>query len=52
MQPSYIVYTKLDNNYLNDDLYKQSIKAAKDFNIPIVIIDLKKVLFSEKNKIN
>lgn len=50
VEPSYIVYTKIDDNFENDDLYKKSFKAAKEFNIPLVIIDFKKVLESERNK--
>lgn len=52
LNPSYIVYTKINDDYKNDELYKKSLKAAKDFNVPLVIIDFKKVLESERNKMN
>ena len=52
LNPSYIVYTKINDYYENDELYKKSLKAAKDFNVPLVIIDFKKVLESEKNKMD
>ena len=52
LNPSYIVYTKTNDDYENDKLYKKSLKAAKDFNVPLVIIDFKKVLASERNKMD
>lgn len=52
LNPSYIVYTKINDDYENDELYKKSLKAAKDFNVPLVIIDFKKVLESERNKMD
>lgn len=52
LNPSYIVYTKVDDDYEKDDLYKKSLKAAKDFGISLVIIDMKNVLESEREKMN
>lgn len=51
IEPSYIVYMKYNDEYKNDLIYKKSIKAAKDFSIPLVIIDVEKVLKNEYEKI-
>lgn len=51
INPSYIIYTKKDKNYKEDPLFKESLKACKDFNIPLVIIDFNKVLKNEQSKI-
>ena len=49
--PDYIVYFKKDDNYLNDSIWVESVNAAKDFQIPIVMIDCEKCLVSNIEKI-
>ena len=50
--PDYIVYFKKDDNYLNDSIWVESVNAAKDFQIPIVMIDCEKCLVSNVEKID
>lgn len=52
LNPSYIIYTKTSTDYCNDELYKKSLETAKEFNVPLVIIDLEKVLKSERSKLD
>ncbi|MEE6207898.1 MAG: hypothetical protein VZR95_07590 [Alphaproteobacteria bacterium] len=54
-QPSYIVFiagSLKDTEYKNTPLYQQSIQAAAQFNIPIVLIDREKVIANEHQAIN
>ena len=51
IQPSYIVYFKKNEEYKNSEDFKRSLEAAKSFGIPIVVIDVKKVIKSEKEEI-
>ena len=54
-QPSYIVFIadSLKNpEYKNTPLYQQSLQAASQFDIPIVLIDREKVLAHEHQVIN
>lgn len=51
IQPAYVVYFKKNEEYKNNDDFKKSLEAAKSFNIPIVVIDVKKVIQSEKKEI-
>ena len=52
LQPSYLVYYKLDDEYKNnDDVFEFTIKTARDFNIPVMIIDVAKVKAHEKQVI-
>lgn len=50
--PDYIVYFKKDENYFNDSVWIESVNAAKDFKIPIVMIDCEKCLISNIEKID
>lgn len=50
VQPSYVVYYIYNDEYEKDTLYIDSIKYAKDLNIPLVTVDVKKVLLNEKIK--
>lgn len=53
VQPSYVVY--VNNNgvdYEHDELYKQSLIVASQFNIPLVFLDRQKIMQREKAKIN
>ena len=52
IQPSYVVCYIYDQNYMNDPAYLSSLEAAKEFNIPVVTVDVKKVLENERTKIN
>lgn len=52
LQPSYVVFYKFNDNYKDSDIYNKSLKVAKDFNIPIVMIDVLKVKDYEKKEIN
>ena len=51
LQPDYVVYYKIKDNVKNDKLYRQSLKVAKDFNIPLVVVDIQKVKEREKEAI-
>jgi len=51
LQPDYILYYKLNDNYENDFLYLNSKKTARDFGIPIVLVDVPKLKEYEKNTI-
>lgn len=53
IQPDYIVYTyateEIDEN---DERWKKSIKAAKQFNLPIVTVNRLKIAINERRKID
>jgi len=51
VQPSYIVCYKMDENYKTTRMYKRSIKMAKDFGIPVVLVDVLKVKEHERDTI-
>ena len=51
INPDYIVYLKIKEDFNSDSIWLESLKAAKDFNIPIVIIDCQKCLLSNIEKI-
>lgn len=51
INPDYIVYLKTNDDFNSDSIWFESIKAAKDFNIPIVVIDCQKCLLSNIEKI-
>lgn len=51
INPDYIVYFKKEENFQNDSIWKESINAAKDFGVPIVIIDCEKCLINNIAKI-
>jgi len=49
LQPSYIVFYKMDDNdYKYNSGYQASKKVAKDFGIPIMVVDIPKVKQREK----
>jgi len=49
LQPSYVIFYKLeyDGNYKDTECYKNTLKTAKDFGIPIIIIDVVKLKENE-----
>jgi len=51
VQPSYVIYYKMGENDYENRIYKRSLKIAKDFGIPIMVIDVKKVKEHEKKVI-
>ena len=51
LQPSYVLFFKKSEDYKDSKDFKIALDAAKDFNIPIVVIDLKKVIQNEKKEI-
>ena len=51
INPDYIVYLKREDNFYDDLIWKESLQAAKDFSIPIVIIDCEKCLIHNVDKI-
>ena len=44
IEPSYIVYFKTKDVIKDDNIWQESVMAARDFKIPIVIIDCEKCL--------
>lgn len=50
-QPSYIVYVKTGEDYHEDPMYEESKKTARDFDIPVVMIDMRKVLNENRQKV-
>ena len=52
LQPSYIVYYKFDDNYKDDFRFKNSVKMAQDFNIPVMVVDVYKIKDYERQQIN
>ena len=51
INPDYIVYLKTKENFNSDQIWFESLKAAKDFNIPIVVVDCQKCLLNNIEKI-
>ena len=51
VQPSYIVAFKVDDNYQYRRNYERGLKMAKEFNIPLVLIDVEKVKENEQREI-
>ena len=52
VQPSYIVVYKIDDNYTKTRMYKRGLRMAKEFGVPLVLVDVEKVKENEKNIIN
>ncbi len=52
VQPSYIVVYKIDDNYTKTRMYKRGLRMAKEFDIPLVLVDVVKVKENEKTIIN
>ncbi len=55
-QPDYFIYkTEVDDGLtpeiLNDSIWKHTVEAAKEFNIPIVVINETKIIKSEQQQI-
>jgi len=48
LQPDFVVFYKMGEQEYDDRLYKQCKKIAKDFSIPIVIVDVLKIKRNEK----
>ena len=48
LQPDYILFYKLDENYKSSVAYLKSKKMAEDFGIPIMMVDVPKVKQHEK----
>ena len=51
INPDYIVYLKTKKDFSSDQIWLESLRAAKDFNIPIVVVDCKKCLLNNVEKI-
>ena len=51
IQPSYVVFYKTQDNYKMSKRYIDTLKTAKDFGIPIVIVDFDIVQMHEKDTI-
>lgn len=51
-QPSYAIYVKTSDDYREDAQYEETKKAARDFNIPVVVIDMEQVLAHERAKVD
>lgn len=51
INPNYVVYLMQNEDINNDPIWKESLKAAKDFGIPIVVVDCKKCLSHNIDKI-
>ena len=51
INPNYVVYLRQNEDINNDPIWKESLKAAKDFGIPIVVVDCKKCLSHNIDKI-
>ena len=43
VQPSYVVVYKIDENYTKTRMYKRGLRMAKEFDIPLVLVDVAKV---------
>ena len=52
LQPSYVVYYKFDDEYKEDQRFKDSLKIAADFNVPIMVVDVYKIKDFERQEIN
>lgn len=51
INPDYIAYLKTKEEFSSDPIWLESLKAAKDFNIPIVVVDCQKCLLNNIEKI-
>ena len=51
INPDYIVYLKTKEDFSSDQIWLESLRAAKDFNIPIVVVDCQKCLLNNVEKI-
>lgn len=51
IQPDYVVFYKTQDNYKMSKRYIETLKTAKDFGIPIVVVDFDKVQMHEKETI-
>jgi len=52
LQPSYVIFYKMgDYDFEDNKVYKNSLKLAKDFGIPLMVIDIHKVKDHEKETI-
>ena len=49
VQPSYIVVYKIDDNYKKTRMYKKGIRMARDFGVPLVLVDVPKVKENERD---
>lgn len=50
--PDYIVYFKKDDYFSDDKIWLESIRAADNFNIPIVLVDCEKCLIDSIKRID
>jgi len=51
INPDYIVYLKIKENINEDIIWSESLQAAKDFNIPIVVVDCEQCLLNNIEKV-
>lgn len=52
INPDYIVYFKQTEDFQTNAIWRESINAAKDFDVPIVIVDCERCLLSNISKID
>lgn len=52
MQPDYLVFYKTQENYRMSKRYMETLKAAKDFGVPIVVVDYQKIQNHERDVIS
>jgi len=48
VQPSYVVVYKIDKNYTKTRMYKRGLRMAKEFKVPLILVDVVKVKENEK----
>lgn len=51
VQPSYVVAYKIDENYMDTRNYERGLKMAKEFGIPLVLIDVIKIKENERKEL-
>ena len=51
IDPDYVVYFKKNDGFRSDSVWEESVNAAKDFNVPIVMVDCEKCLLANIAKV-
>ena len=51
LQPNYVVFYKFDGDYRESKLYKDSLKIALEFKVPVVVVDVSKIKENESREI-
>lgn len=52
LQPEYLIYFKFDEQHENDPYYRMAHKTAKDFGVPIMVVDVPKIKEHERSVID